>query len=674
MAKGKVHGDLEWELGDLLQNRDAWWAPGKIVEIREKLQWQWKEPGCPRDVLLLDLSLESFLRTKIEQTDLWSLSDDDVCSVAELVIRSGCISAEDPGLANALRLWHRVMAEEVRWSESWAKAVDSALDYMSITLGRFMDSLVQATQPAADSIGRAAGVPESYLTNFGEEVVRGHPLFVLSRVIDRLRQAIRAVMGGSEWDVISLPAGGEVKGRITVVSLAEVQGKELGNPPRVIFSNELGGLEDIPGGVEAILTGSTVDILSHIAIRARSQGVLLASCSDAGKWEATRDALSEGTAVKVRQDAVAGSLVLQEVPEAELCAPRAGGQAAIPELELRRPTGHEAWVLSPDKCDRSSVGGKSFNLGTLRRVCEDLPGVITPHSVSLPFGSFERALAANGEEAVERLSGALARVAGAEGSPETVREELEAAREVVMRLDIPSDLSSALCSVELGQATGRDVVEGELWHAVKSVWASKWTERAYLSRKALGIPDADLSMAVLLMDLVPADYAFVLHTANPVTGNESEVFGEVVLGLGEALVGNEPGRALAFAYDKTSGSVEILRLPSKPVVYLAPDPPGVIARSDSNGEDLEGFAGAGLYDSVATSGSVARTADYSAEPLVWDHGFQKELCERLARVGLGVEAECGAPQDIEGCLSGGEVYLLQSRNQVLPPQVVKQNV
>lgn len=46
--------------------------------------------------------------------------------------------------------------------------------------------------------------------------------------------------------------------------------------------------------------------------------------------------------------------------------------------------------------------------------------------------------------------------------------------------------------------------------------------------------------------VVPAEYAFVLHTANPVTGKLGEVFGEVVVGMGEALVGNHPGRALSF--------------------------------------------------------------------------------------------------------------------------------
>ena len=43
-----------------------------------------------------------------------------------------------------------------------------------------------------------------------------------------------------------------------------------------------------------------------------------------------------------------------------------------------------------------------------------------------------------------------------------------------------------------------------LWKSIKRVWASKWTERAYLSRKSCGIDDDDLYMAVLLMKMVPA--------------------------------------------------------------------------------------------------------------------------------------------------------------------------
>jgi alpha-glucan,water dikinase len=44
-------------------------------------------------------------------------------------------------------------------------------------------------------------------------------------------------------------------------------------------------MEDIPQGVTAVLTESTTHVLSHVAIRARSQGVLLATCFDDGEWQ-----------------------------------------------------------------------------------------------------------------------------------------------------------------------------------------------------------------------------------------------------------------------------------------------------------------------------------------------------------------------------------------------------
>ena len=74
----------------------------------------------------------------------------------------------------------------------------------------------------------------------------------------------------------------------------------------------------------------------------------------------------------------------------------------------------------------------------------------------------------------------------------------------------------------------------------------------------------------------------------------------VCVGLGEALVGNEPGNALSFTAQKVKGFPHDVRsLPSKPVAHVAQaNTRTIIARSDSNGEDLEGFAGAGLYDSV----------------------------------------------------------------------------
>ena len=80
------------------------------------------------------------------------------------------------------------------------------------------------------------------------------------------------------------------------------------------------------------------------------------------------------------------------------------------------------------------------------------------------------------------------------------------------------------------------------------------------------------------------------------TGKKGELFGEVVVGMGEALVGNQPGRALSFSAASSSGTPEIsiLSLPSKRIGLFSPSGlSNVIFRSDSNGEDLEAFAGAG---------------------------------------------------------------------------------
>ena len=80
------------------------------------------------------------------------------------------------------------------------------------------------------------------------------------------------------------------------------------------------------------------------------------------------------------------------------------------------------------------------------------------------------------------------------------------------------------------------------------------------------------------------------------TGAKGELFGEAVVGMGEALVGNQAGRALSFsaASGDTQPEVSILSLPSKRAgLFSHSGASNVIFRSDSNGEDLETFAGAG---------------------------------------------------------------------------------
>lgn len=130
------------------------------------------------------------------------------------------------------------------------------------------------------------------------------------------------------------------------------------------------------------------------------------------------------------------------------------------------------------------------------------------------------------------------------------------------------------------------------------MWASKYNDRAYYSLRKVGLNFNDVRMAVLVQQVVHAKYAFVIHTKNPQNDDENEIYAELVRGMGETLVsGMVPGQSLSFKATKDNlNHPHILSYPSKSKELYARD--SLIFRSDSNGEDLPGYAGAGLYESI----------------------------------------------------------------------------
>ena len=231
----------------------------------------------------------------------------------------------------------------------------------------------------------------------------------------------------------------------------------------------------------------------------------------------------------------------------------------------------------------------------------------------------------------------------------------------MLKLEAPPELASALSRKAASAGLAWPGDGQEAWQCIKRVWASKWNDRAFYSRRAQGIPHEDLLMSVLIQQVVEADHAFVLHTVNPLGNVAEELYLEVVLGLGETLVGNYPGRALSAIVGRSSKTITLLSYPGK---SLALRGGGLIFRSDSNGEDLAGFAGAGLYESFLLPAPMTSLADYTNEPLVWNESLRREALLRMAELGLAVEAAAGAPQDIEGALSKGGCFIVQTRPQV----------
>src|ERR687886_879158 len=96
--------------------------------------------------------------------------------------------------------------------------------------------------------------------------------------------------------------------------------------------------------------------------------------------------------------------------------------------------------------------------------------------------------------------------------------------------------------------------EERLLAAVKRCWASLWTARAIGYRAHHNIRPEEVSLAVVVQELVPADVAGILFTANPITGARDEVMINAAWGLGEAIVGGlvTPDNVVV---DKRTGAV-----------------------------------------------------------------------------------------------------------------------
>jgi alpha-glucan,water dikinase len=415
-------------------------------------------------------------------------------------------------------------------------------------------------------------------------------------------------------------------------------------------SDTVAGDEEIPKGVRAIITPAVVDVLSHLSVRTRNAGLLFATCYDPEIIQRLKSL--NGRLLKLSVD-TKGDVVFEESHDEIVSpSPRLLHPVVMPLPEFT------SYAVPPKDFTMGNVGGKAYNL---RRLEGNLPGWVgLPVSVALPFGVFERVLKEDSNAAVATHCDELIR--GLEGEPEErTRNVLAELRATILKLNAPHDLIASLGSVMEKSGLSLPPDWDAAWTCIKRVWASKWNERGYLSRRANGIPHEDLFMAVLIQKVVEADYGFVIHTVNPFTSAGDEIYAETVLGLGEALVGNYPGRALSFTCRKGQDLPHLLSFPSKSIGFFGS---GLIFRSDSNGEDLAGYAGAGLYDSVMLPAPRKVPLDYTGDALVWNDNFRKEFMTTIAEIGTAVEKALGSPQDIEGAYSKGRYYVVQSRPQV----------
>nr|XP_043623338.1 alpha-glucan water dikinase 1, chloroplastic-like isoform X2 [Erigeron canadensis] len=632
-----------------------------LLEAREELKPALSSSNDRlKDLLFVDISLDSTVRTAIERSyeELKDAKPDKIMYLITLLLENLILSSDNnEDLIYCWKGWNRALTMVKNGDNDWALFAKSVLDRTRLALATKGELYHQLLQPSAEYLGALLDLDQSAVSIFTEEMIRSGSAAPLSSLVNRLDPILRGVANLGSWQVIS-PV--EAVGYVVVVDeLLSVQNKTY-DVPTILVAKSVSGEEEIPDGAVAVLTPDMPDVLSHVSVRARNSKICFATCFDPDILDDLRE--KEGKLLNLKPTSADVTYSVSEVKDGNLTRSNNSEEVGpVPTIQLVKKQFSGRYAISSEEFTSEMVGAKSRNIAYLKGKVPSSVGI--PTSVALPFGVFEKVLSDESNQGVSEKLQILNKELG-EGESDV----LEEIRKTVLDLSAPPQLVQELKNEMQSSDMPWPGDEGEqrweqAWMAIKKVWASKWNERAYFSTKKVKLDHDFLCMAVLVQEVINADYAFVIHTTNPSSGDSSEIYAEVVMGLGETLVGAYPGRALSFISKKDNlDSPKVLGYPSKPIGLFIRR--SIIFRSDSNGEDLEGYAGAGLYDSVPMDEEDKIILDYSSDPLIIDVNFQKSILSSIARAGDSIEKLYGTPQDIEGVVRDGKIYVVQTRPQM----------
>jgi pyruvate,water dikinase len=313
--------------------------------------------------------------------------------------------------------------------------------------------------------------------------------------------------------------------------------------------------------------------------------------------------------------------------------------------------------LSDASAGLSQVGGKGASLARMAAA-----GLPVPSGFHITTAAYRRFVEENGLQG--QILAAVSTV-----TPDQPATLAEAARQIeglFAQSAIPDDIAEAIrrAYAELGgddlpvavrsSATAEDLPEmsfagqqetylnmhGEamVLDAVKRCWASLWTARAIGYRARHNVAQEDVSLAVVVQELVPADAAGILFTANPVTGVRDQVMINAAWGLGEAIVGGQVTPDTVVV-DKASGVITKQEIAEKDVMTV---------RTQIGTQEQPVPAGQRTQAVL----SLAQAAS-------------------LARIGMQIEDLYGQPMDIEWALHDGRISIVQARPITALPDLPK---
>ncbi len=295
----------------------------------------------------------------------------------------------------------------------------------------------------------------------------------------------------------------------------------------------------------------------------------------------------------------------------------------------------------------SLVGGKGASLARMAAA-----GLPVPAGFHITTAAYRRFVAAN-----ELQRAILAAVAATKADdPATLEEAARQIGRLFAQSAMPDEIAEAigLAYAALGggdlpvavrsSATAEDLPElsfagqqetylnmhgaAMVLDAVKRCWSSLWTARAIGYRASHHIAQEEVSLAVVVQELVAADASGIMFTANPLTGARDQVMINAAWGLGEAIVGGQVTPDTVVV-EKATGAITTQQITEKDVMTV---------RTQS-----------GTHEEAV---SAERRAQAVLSPA---------QAASLARIGVQIEGLYGQPMDIEWALHDGRISVVQAR-------------
>lgn len=283
------------------------------------------------------------------------------------------------------------------------------------------------------------------------------------------------------------------------------------------------------------------------------------------------------------------------------------------------------------KKDVSVVGGKGANLGEMFNA--SLP---VPDGFCITGDAFDEYMKRNSfDQQLSTYSDKLPpEIATGQIWPELEQEiaECYAALGQNVRVAVRSsataeDLPEASFAGQ--QETYLNVVGKEqLIIAIKKCFASLYSARAVAYRKQANFDTVKVSLAVVIQKMVESEVSGVLFSADPVSQDTDRMMLNASWGLGEAIVSGKVTPDI-YTYSKKQRCIVDKKLGDKDILIC-----------------------------YGTTGIEERNTPTEQKDLLC---LTEKQALEVFEMGQRVEQHYGSPQDIEWAISGGKLYLLQSR-------------